>query len=136
MDYVLNQKNLYANVRIDVTPPPLFAYLHIFIVLTGWFNFCRFFQPWFFCSDGKNRVCFLVWVWIRVQFVDNARYSLSSQQSQINLINPKLLLCYSWSLVEGQFFFNWVSLHTGLKSHYEGWSYKKQKTIKIIDENV
>ena len=28
----------------------------------------------------------MVGVWIRVQFVDNEEYSLSSQQSQINLI--------------------------------------------------
>ena len=119
------------------TPLPLFAYLRIFMVLTGLFNFCRFFQPRFFCSDNKNMVWvfFIVWVWIWLQFVDDAKYSLSSQQNQINLINPKLLFCCSWSLVTSQFF-NWVSLHARLKSHYEGWSYKKKKKMKIIEETV
>ena len=35
---------------------------------------------------------------------DDAKYSVSSQQTQINLINPKLLLCCSWKLVTRQFF--------------------------------
>ena len=80
---------------------PLFAYVPIFMVLTGLFNFCRFFQPWLFCSHGKNRA----WLFqIQVQFVEDAKHSLSSQQSQINLTNPKLLFCCSWSLVTNQFF--------------------------------
>ena len=29
------------------------------------------------------------------------------------------------------FFFNWDSLHTRLKCHYESWSYKKRSTKKI-----
>ena len=27
----------------------------------------------------------------------------------------------------GQLFFNWVSLHASLNSHYEAWSYKKKE---------
>ena len=32
-------------------------------------------------------------------------------------------------------FFNGISLHTRLNSHYEGWSYKtKKKKMKIIEQ--
>ena len=31
-------------------------------------------------------------------------------------------------------FLNWVSLHARLKSHHEGWRYKKKKKVKIIQE--
>ena len=86
-------------------PLSLFTYVHIFMVLTGLFNFCRFFQPWFFVLMAKiGSGFFIVGVWTRVQFLDNAKYSLSSQQNQINSINPKLLLCCSWSLVTSRFF--------------------------------
>ena len=30
-----------------------------------------------------------------------------------------------------QVFFNWISLHARLNSHYEAWSYKKKKHKKI-----
>ena len=56
-------------------------------VLTGLFSFCRFCQPWFFCSEGlqKYRLCFIrIWDWIRVQFVNDVKNSLSNPQNQIN----------------------------------------------------
>ena len=130
-------KKIYMRTFASTWHPLPWAYLRIFMVINGLFNFCRFFQTWFFCSWWKKQGlgCFIAWVWIQVHFVDDAKYSLSNQQSQINLINPKLLFCCSWSLVTSQFF-NWVSLHARLKSHYEGWSYKKKKKMKIIEETV
>ena len=55
-------------------------------VLTGLFNFCRFFQPWFICSDGKSRV----WVFYSLSLISGSvcgqcKVSLSSSQNQINL---------------------------------------------------
>ena len=76
-----------------------FCIMKVPSVLFSFYRFCRF---WIFCSEylkmqgvGSLRA----WVWIRVQFIDDVRYTLSSPQSQISLINVELPFCYSWSLV-------------------------------------
>ena len=56
-------------------------------VVTGLFSFCRFCQFWIFCSEDLQKLglaSLRVWNWIRFQFVDDVRYSLSSPQNQIN----------------------------------------------------
>ena len=75
---------------------------------------------------------FIVWAWSRVQFVDNAKYSLSSPQSQTNQSKTTILLLMK--LGNELTFFNSVSLHARLSRHYQGWSCKKIK-MKIIEEN-
>ena len=59
-------------------------------------------------------------------------------QSDIVLKNKALKIAsnpkyngYERRLPSMVFFFNWYSLHAGLNSHYEAWSYKKRKHKKV-----
>ena len=116
---MLNLKNLYANVCIHM-------FASLWSIFVGSFNL-----GYFVLMAKTGSGFFIVWVCIRVQFIDNAKYSLSIPEIQTNLINPKLLFCCSWSLVTSQFFFNWVdSLHARLNSHYERWNTRKRKRWK------
>ena len=83
-------------------PFPLFAYVRIFIVLTGLFNFCSF-----------NLGSFVLMAKIGSGFFYGRNMDPGSvcrqckvfclKSTKPNKFNPKLLLRYSWSLATSQF---------------------------------
>ena len=110
---------------------PLFAYVYIFMVLTGLFNLCVFFVL-------MAKIGLGIFYSLSVDpGLDCRRYKVfplkptkTDKFNQSKTTIPLLMKCGDEPI------FFWLSYHARLNSHYEGWSYKKTKKMKIIEGTV